>query len=99
MSSEVVTEGKHEEATEPIVNDITEATNEDHEQPTEQIKEEATITTPIEQTKEEKTQPIPKAKAKPKAQPKARTVKVVELVECEACNKKMLPKSFCYPKV
>ena len=58
-----------------------------------QIKKEATITTPVEQTKEEEQQPIPKAKAKPKAQPKARTVKVLELVECEACNKKMLPKS------
>ena len=62
------------------------------EQPTEQSKQEETITTPIEETKEE-TQPT--AKAKPKATPKklARTVKVVELVECQACNKKMLPKS------
>ena len=36
-----------------------------------------------------------KPKAKAKATPKklARTVKVVELVECSACNKKMLPKS------
>ena len=93
MSSEVVTEAKNEEATQPIVNDIIKATNEDPEQPTEQNKEEATITTPIEQTKEEKTKPIPKAKAKLKAQPKARTAKVVEFVECEACNKKMLPKS------
>ena len=93
MSCEDVTEVKNEEATEPVVNDTIEATNE--QQPTEQIKQEETITTPIEQTKEkdEETQPIPKAKAKPKAQPKARTVKVVELVECEACNKKMLPKS------
>ena len=91
MSSEVVAEVKNEEATEPLLNEIIETTNE--EQPTEQIKEEATITAPIEQTKEEnETQPIPKAKAKPKAQPKARTVKVV-LVECEACKKKMLPKS------
>ena len=90
MSSEDVTEVKNAEATEPIVNDTVEATNE--EQPTEQIKEEATITTPIEQTTEEKTQPIPKAKTKPKAQPKARTVKVVEFVECEACNKKYYPK-------
>ena len=47
------------------------------EQPTEQIKEE--------------TKPIAKAKATPKKL--ARTVKVVELVECRACNKKMLPKS------
>ena len=42
---------------------------------------------------EEETIPI--AKAKPKAVPKklARTVKLVELVECGACQKKMLPKS------
>ena len=62
------------------------------EQPTEQSKQEETITTPIEEIKEE-TQPT--AKAKPKATPKklVRTVKVVELVECQACNKKMTPKS------
>ena len=54
------------------------------EQPAEQIKEE-----PKEET--EATKPIAKAKATPKKL--ARTVKVVELVECSACNKKMLPKS------
>ena len=90
MSSEEVTEVKTEEATEPVANEIIEESKQ--EQPTEQIKQEETITTPVEETKEE-TQPT--AKAKPKAQPKklARSVKVVELVECEACNKKMLPKS------
>ena len=89
MSSEEVTEVKTEEATEPVANEITEATP---EQPTEPIKQEETITTPVEETKEE-TQPT--AKAKPKAQPKklARNVKVVELVECNDCGKKMLPKS------
>ena len=49
------------------------------EQPAEQIKEE-----PKEET--EATKPIAKAKATPKKL--ARTVKVVELVECSACNKK-----------
>ena len=90
-SEEAVTDDKTEEATEPVANEIIETTNE--EEPTEPIKQEETTTTaPVEQTTEQ-TQPT--AKAKPKAQPKklARSVKVVELVECEACNKKMLPKS------
>ena len=63
---------------EVVANEIIETTNE--EQPTEQIKEE-----PKEEPKEE-TKPIAKAKATPKKL--ARTVKVVELVECSACNKK-----------
>ena len=89
MSSEEVTEVKTEEATEAVANEIIETTP---EQPTEETKQEETTTAPVEENKEE-TQPT--AKAKPKAQPKklARSVKVVELVECEACNKKMLPKS------
>ena len=87
MTSEEVSDVKNEEATETIANEIIETTNE--EQPTEQIKEE---------TKEEPKEEI-KGEAKPKAKAKAtpkklvRTVKVVELVECSACNKKMLPKS------
>ena len=90
MSSETVEEVKTEEATEPVASEIIEETKQ--EEPTETIKQEETITTPVEQPTEQ-TQPT--AKAKPKAQPKklARSVKVVELVECEACNKKMLPKS------
>ena len=80
MTSEAIDEVKNDEAPEPIINEIIETTNE--EQPTEQIKEEEKITEPIEQ---------PKAKATPKKL--ARSVKVVELVECSACNKKMLPKS------
>ena len=51
-------------------------------------------TTHVEQIKEEHE---PKQKAKPKAKAPAkrlpRTVKVVELVECSAGNKKMLPRS------
>ena len=88
MSSETVEEVKNEEATETVENEVIETTNE--QQPTEQIKQEEAIAPPVEQTKEDnETQPIAKAKAKAKA----RTVKVVELVECQACNKKMLPKS------
>ena len=87
MTSEDVNEVKNEEAPEPIANEIIETTNE--EQPTEQIKEE-TKEEPKEEIKEE-TKPIAKAKATPKKL--ARTVKVVELVERSACNKKMLPKS------
>ena len=79
MSTEEVNEVKSEEVPEVVANEIIETTNE--EQPTEQIKEEP----------KEETKPIAKAKAVPKKL--ARTVKVVELVECSACNKKMLPKS------
>ena len=91
VTSEEVNEVKNEEAPEPIINEVIETTNE--EQPTEQIKEEEKTTEPIEQIKEKITEPIerPKAKATPKKL--ARSVKVVELVECSACNKKMLPKS------
>ena len=88
MSSEEVNEVKNEEVPEAIANEIIETTNE--EQPTEQIKEE-TKEEPKEEIKEEPIKPIAKAKATPKKL--ARTVKVVELVECSACNKKMLPKS------
>ena len=83
MSNEEVEEVKNEEATEQVTNEIVETTKE--EQPTEEIKE-ATNTTPVEQIKE-----VVKPKATAKKLP--RTVKVVELVECGACNKKMLPKS------
>ena len=93
MSSEEVNEVKNEEVPEVVANEIIETTNE--EQPTEQIKEE-----PKEEPEEE-AKPLAKAKATPSqrlvssATPKklARTVKVVELVECSACNKKLLPKS------
>ena len=80
MSSEEVNGVKNEEATETVANEIIE------EAPEEEIKE---------ATEETSTEEQPTAKAKPKATPKklARTVKVVELVECNACNKKMLPKS------
>ena len=84
MSSEEVNEIKNEEATEIITN---------------VINEEATKETNNEEINEEVSQPkeetIPIAKAKLRAVPNklARTVKLVELVECGACQKKMLPKS------
>ena len=88
MTTEEINEVKNEEAPEPIIKEVIATTNE--EQPTEQIKEEEEKTTePIEQTQEEQ----PKAKAKATAKKLARSIKVVELVECGACQKKMLPKS------
>ena len=83
MSNEEVEEVKNAEAIEPVANEIVETAKE--EQPTEEIKE-ATNTTPVEQIKE-----VVKPKATAEKLP--RTVKVVELVECGACSKKMLPKS------
>ena len=91
MSSEAIDEVKNEEVAEIDNSKVIEETNE--EQPTEQIKEEDKTIEPIEKIKEETTKPIeqPKAKATPKKL--ARSFKVVELVECSARNKKMLPKS------
>ena len=91
MTSEAIDEVKNEEAPEPIINEVIETTNE--EQPTEQIIEEEKTIEHIEKSKGETIEPIeqPKAKARPKKL--ARTVKVVELGECSACNKKMQPKS------
>ena len=90
MSSEAVEEVKNEEVAEIDNAEVIEETNE--EQPIEQIKQEETLTAPTEEIKEE-TQPTAKAKLKATPKKLARTVKVVELVECQACNKKMLPKS------
>ena len=82
MSGEVVEEVNNEEANEEVANEVIE--EEPEKAPAEEIKE------ATEETLKEKT-----SKAKPKATPKklARTVKVVELVSCEACSKKMTPKS------
>ena len=86
MSSEAVEEVKNEEVAEIDNAEVIEETNEET-----QVKENE------EATKQEEVKPEAKeeTKPKPKATPKklARTVKVVELVECQACNKKMLPKS------
>ena len=80
--NEDVEEVKNEEETKEVVNEvIEEATKEEPIKET----EEATKEEPIKDTEE----------AKPKAKPKkqARSVKVVELVSCPDCDKKMLPKS------
>ena len=86
MSAEAVEEVKNEEVAEIDNTEVIEETNEET-----QVKETE------EATKQEEVKPEVKeeTKPKPKATPKklARTVKVVELVECQACNKKMLPKS------
>ena len=82
MSAETVEEVKNEEANEIITNE------EIKEETKEEIKEE-----PKEETTEVVEEAKPKAKAKATPKKLARSVKVVELVECQACNKKMLPKS------
>ena len=91
MASEEVDEVKNEEASEVVSNEVNEEANEalpDEVKP-EQNEE------VVKKENDEVIEVEPTPKAKPKATPKklARTVKVVELVECEACNKKMLPKS------
>ena len=80
MSAEVVEEVNNEEANLEVANEAIEETNEE---------------TQIKQNEEIKTEAKEEAKPKPKATPKklARSVKVVELVSCEACSKKMTPKS------
>ena len=94
MSTEEVNEVKNEQATEITANVINEeATKETNN---EEINEE--VSQPKEDAASEArvlSDTIPIAKAKPKAVPKklARSVKVVELVECSTCNKRMLPKS------
>ena len=95
MASEEVNEVENEEA--PEITTIEkneeepkeEQKEEQKEEPKEEPKQEAT-TEPLNNEVEEAK---PKAKAKATPKKLARTVKVVELVECEACNKKMLPKS------
>ena len=86
MSAEAVEEVKNEEVAEIDNAEVIEETNEQT-----QVKETEEAT----KQEEVKTEVKEEAKPKPKATPKklARTVKVVELVECQACNKKMLPKS------
>ena len=86
MSAEAVEEVKNEEVAEIDNTEVIEGTNEET-----QVKETEEAT----KQEEVKTEVKEETKPKPKATPKklARTVKVVELVECQACNKKMLPKS------
>ena len=76
--NEEVEEVKNEEVNEVVNNETIEAT------PKEEQKQE-------EEVKNEEVEEQAKPKAKPKKQ--ARSVKVVELVTCPDCDKKMLPKS------
>ena len=96
MSAEAVEEVKNEEVAEIDNNEVIEETNEE-EQVKDASPEARELRDNEEATKQEEVKTEVKEEAKPKlkATPKklARTVKVVELVECEACNKKMLPKS------
>ena len=85
MSVEEVEEVKNEEATEI-------ATTETNEAEPEKTINEVIETEEPKQTEEVK-EAKPKAKAKATAKKLPRSVKVVDLVECEACLKKMLPKS------
>ena len=86
MSGEEVEDVKNEEVAEIVNNEVIEETTENA--PIENNEEEAE---PKSNEVVEEAKPKAKAKATPKKLP--RSVKVVELVECQACNKKMLPKS------
>ena len=84
--SEEVKENKNEEANEEVVNEVNE------EAPEETPKQEDDPPK-IEETKQEETKQ--EEEIKPKAKPKklARSVKVIELINCPDCDKKMLPKT------
>ena len=86
MSAEAVEEVKNEEEAKIDNTEIIEETNEET-----QVKENGEATKQEEAKTEVKEEAKPKAKATPKKLP--RTVKVVELVSCEACSKKMTPES------
>ena len=79
--SNEVQESQNEEANEKVVENIIEEATEP--QPTQEIKQE--------ETKQEEAEEKPKPKATAKKLP--RTVKVVEMVNCPDCDKRMLPKS------
>ena len=86
MSAEAVEEVKNEEEAKIDNTENIEETNEET-----QVKENGDATKQEEAKTEVKEEAKPKAKATPKKL--ARSVKVVELVSCEACSKKMTPKS------
>ena len=89
MSGEEVEEVKNEEVAEITTNENIEEVPENTENLTIEKNEEEAEPKSNEVVEEAK----PKAKAKATPKKLARSVKVVELVECSACNKKMLPKS------
>ena len=79
--SKEVQESQNEEASEKVVENIIEEATEP--QPTQEIQQE--------EAKQEEAEEKPKPKATAKKLP--RTVKVVEMVNCLDCDKRMLPKS------
>ena len=79
--SNEVQESQNEEANEKVDENIIEEATEP--QPTQEIQQE--------EAKQEEAEEKPKPKATAKKLP--RSVKVVEMVECNDCGKKMLPKS------
>ena len=96
MSAEAVEEAKNEEVAEIANTEVIEETNEEA-QVKDASPEARELRDTEEATKQEevKTEAKEEAKPKPKSTPKklARSVKVVELAECEHCLKKMTPKS------
>ena len=86
--SNEVQESQNEEANEKVVENIIEEATEP--QPTREIQQE--------EAKQEEAEEKPKPKATAKKLP--RTVKVVEMVNCPDCDKRMLPKSLkhSYPR-
>ena len=96
MSADEVDEVENEE-TPQITND--EVNEEEAKTETnEAIEEDNNKAENGDNNKEENEEDVKKEEIKPKAKPKkqARSVKVVELVECQACNQKMTPKSLRY---
>ena len=79
--SNEVQESQNEEANEKVVENIIEEATEP--QPTQEIQQE--------EAKQEEAEEKPKPKATAKKLP--RTVKVVEMVNCPDCDKRMFPKS------
>ena len=96
MSADEVDEVKNEESPEMIINEVNEeeAKNETNEA----IEEDNNKAENGDKNKAENEEDVKKEEIKPKAKPKkqARSVKVVELVECGACNQKMSAKSLRY---
>ena len=88
MSADEVDEVKNEETPEITNNEVNE----------EEAKNETNETIEEDNNKAENEEDVKKEEIKPKAKTKkqARSVKVVELVECGACNQKMTPKSLRY---
>ena len=88
--NEEVEEVKNEEGTEEYSNEVIEEGTKQEDKEAE-ARQNGLLSPSGEAPKIEEAEAEPKPKAKPKKQ--ARSVKVVELVACPDCDKKMLPKS------